>query len=464
MSMMLTNFFNNFSFAVKEKIEPVINVFHNDFNFIELEKTIISIFNSEIAVLLKSTLGKLFSDLDFHRKLKILGGKKSMRFKGYKNINIRLMNGQVITINSPYFVRSDSKRGRKKRGPNGRGCHLGLQLLGFMDKYSLNFVDVIAQMSILCPSAEIASECLSLRNISVGAKTIIKFTKKLGLSGIEKRGKISFSDEENYDGKTLVIGIDGGRIRERKKKRGKRKIGLKQQGYHSDWKEPKLVAMYLLDDVGKVVKNSKPVYDATMGNHIECFDMLEKYLVEMSIYKLNRIVFCGDGAPWIWNGISKLCKKLDIQIPVHEVIDYTHAKQNLSDLLNFLPDKLKGRKKVVKACNELLFSGKIEKIKEVLSSLLKRTKKRAMLKKWENYFLKNKSRMQYDNFKKKGIPTGSGFVESAIRRVINLRLKSAGTFWKKETAESFLFLRSQLLSGRWKIFMKNLCNGFRVID
>ena len=45
--------------------------------------------------------------------------------------------------------------------------------------------------------------------------------------------------------------------------------------------------------------------------------------------------------------------------------------------------------------------------------------------------------------------TGIGCVESAIRRVINLRLKSSGIFWKRETAEAMLFLTSTLLFGRW---------------
>ncbi len=44
---------------------------------------------------------------------------------------------------------------------------------------------------------------------------------------------------------------------------------------------------------------------------------------------------------------------------------------------------------------------------------------------------------------------GSGAVESAIRRVINLRMKAPGTFWKEDTAEIFLYLRSQMISGRW---------------
>jgi hypothetical protein len=51
---------------------------------------------------------------------------------------------------------------------------------------------------------------------------------------------------------------------------------------------------------------------------------------------------------------------------------------------------------------------------------------------------------------------GSGSLESAIRRVINLRLKAAGTFWTKEMGECFLFLRSQLLSERWEVILDNL--------
>jgi len=64
--------------------------------------------------------------------------------------------------------------------------------------------------------------------------------------------------------------------------------------------------------------------------------------------------------------------------------------------------------------------------------------------------------MQYQTFERQGIPCGSGSVESAIRRVINLRLKAPGTFWTIEMAEVFLFLRSQLISGRWSIMMRNL--------
>ena len=59
-------------------------------------------------------------------------------------------------------------------------------------------------------------------------------------------------------------------------------------------------------------------------------------------------------------------------------------------------------------------------------------------------------------FQRQGLPCGSGSVESAIRRVINLRLKAPGTFWTPAMAECFLFLRAQLVSGRWEVMLANI--------
>ena len=42
------------------------------------------------------------------------------------------------------------------------------------------------------------------------------------------------------------------------------------------------------------------------------------------------------------------------------------------------------------------------------------------------------------------VALGSGAVESAIRRVINLRLKGNGMFWTEENAESMLGFRQKI--------------------
>jgi len=192
------------------------------------------------------------------------------------------------------------------------------------------------------------------------------------------------------------------------------------------------------------------------GNHKALFALLTKYLQALDLSEADKIVFCGDGAPWIWRGVKKMCQELGLtQKSVYQVLDYTHAKQNLREIIELVPEKLRKGAKLERKWTTLLWTGDIQGLRQEICRLLKGTKKKQALKKWRNYFEGNAKRMQYETFKAKHIPCGSGHVESAIRRVINLRLKAPGTFWTPEMAEYFLFLRSQLVSGRWKIFFRN---------
>jgi hypothetical protein len=70
-----------------------------------------------------------------------------------------------------------------------------------------------------------------------------------------------------------------------------------------------------------------------------------------------------------------------------------------------------------------------------------------------NYFRTHSSRMDYAAYRKSCIPCGSGAVESAVRRIVNLRLKGNGIFWCPANAEAVLHLRAQLLSGTWREFV-----------
>lgn len=63
--------------------------------------------------------------------------------------------------------------------------------------------------------------------------------------------------------------------------------------------------------------------------------------------------------------------------------------------------------------------------------------------------------MKYDLNNELGLPIGSGGIESAVRRVVNLRLKGPSIYWKRENAEAMLFLRSYYKAGRWNI-LKNM--------
>ena len=75
-----------------------------------------------------------------------------------------------------------------------------------------------------------------------------------------------------------------------------------------------------------------------------------------------------------------------------------------------------------------------------------------------NYLEKHNDKTQYADYQKNKLMCGSGIIESAIRRIINLRFKNASTFWNEKTVEKMYFLRGALLSKRWNILMGNLTN------
>lgn len=66
--------------------------------------------------------------------------------------------------------------------------------------------------------------------------------------------------------------------------------------------------------------------------------------------------------------------------------------------------------------------------------------------------------MAYAQLMALNLPIGSGAVESAIRRVVNLRLKGPGIFWCKANAEAILRLRAYYKAGRWNI-LKQMANS-----
>ncbi len=139
-------------------------------------------------------------------------------------------------------------------------------------------------------------------------------------------------------------------------------------------------------------------------------------------------------------------------------LDYTHAQQNLQKLIDLVPAKVKAAQPgLAEAWKAQLWQGRIEQLRQAIEqTITSKSRRHRALNKWQRYFARHQSRMQYQAFQQANLPCGSGCVESAIRRVINLRLKAPGSFWTRPMAYCFLFLRAQLLSGRWEIMLNNL--------
>ena len=452
---MLDTILDNFATHVKEKIAKLTNELKKTYDFQTVEDAVSELVDDVATDILHACLTEVLEDQEVLSVLKEVGPHQGMKFHGFRTISVYVYTGQRVKIRSPWFVSTQKKRGRKKAGPNGRGSHVGLELLGFLGRGSGKFVSWVVKMAVLVPSYEIAREVLLDRGIRLAVNTIRRFCRELGRLGIARRGEVSLDGSENLAGATLVIEVDGGRLRLRRKKRGRKKRQQQRQGYKTNWKEPKLFTMYLTDAQGQIMKEFAPLHDATTGDDDDVFDLMALYLNQLDLSALERVVVCGDGARWIWLRVEALLKNRGVAPEnLYQVVDYTHAKQNLHEIVELVPAKK--QKRIMKTWKSFLFKGDISGLGNSIRSVLRGKHLEEGLKKWEDYFVRNAHRMQYQDFQQQHLPCGSGHVESAIRRVINLRLKAPGTFWTREMAEYFLFLRSQLLSGRWKTFMNNV--------
>lgn len=404
----------------------------------------------------ESLLSELFQDVDFLHQLRELGARKGMRFVSNQLVTLILPSGNRIEIKSPFFVKASPKKGRQKRGPQGRGHPLGLELFGFVHKVAPNLAFEAVQMALLCPSFDVASVVLKQRGIALSKNKLRKLSAPLGRLENTHRVEMTLEEGETLKGKRVLIVVDGGRLRWRKNKRGPIPQGKKRRGFHTDWIEPKLFAIYVLDEQGHPLKKISPHVDGSTGDWQEMNRLLKAYLQRLEIEGAQEVILAGDGVPWIWERIPPLLETLGIPPEkLTEILDWTHAKQNLLALFEGLSQKaLKALGGLsLKHIKDLLFQGKMNELFEQV----KRLPNQKAAKKFQTYFLDNQQRMRYAEFRDRHLPIGSGFIESAIRRVINLRLKSTGSFWLLENAEALMFLRATSLYGRWETFQKHWC-------
>jgi hypothetical protein len=121
----------------------------------------------------------------------------------------------------------------------------------------------------------------------------------------------------------------------------------------------------------------------------------------------------------------------------------------------------KGKTKWFKELKGYVRKGELQRFQQEVTREAKKHQQEELTRKL-TYFEKRSDKMQYNVYEANHQPIGSRAVESAIRRVINLRLKSPSSFWKPEHLEKILILRCALKAGRWKIVMSNFVQSIRL--
>lgn len=311
-------------------------------------------------------------------------------------------------------------------------------------------VSEITQLATALASLKEAVTLLAQRGRRIDIKTLRTLTYHFSKQARNLQVNDLIADKHMCVGKRCAISLDGGRVRTRKNKCGP-KTSKKRHRYKADWKEPKLLHIWLVDDTGKICRDFAPWIDGTMKGADAVFMLLSYYLRALNITAAYQVLFIADGAPWIWNRVKTLIVNLNLDPEkVFQIVDFYHAVEHLSTVANLRKSwPNKERKKWIGRLKGYLWKGKIDSVIEEVRKLL-RGRNSKTINRERNYFAKNIKRMKYNIARENNLPIGSGPMESAIRRVINLRMKGNGIFWKEENAEAMIMLRSFYKAGRWE--------------
>ena len=314
--------------------------------------------------------------------------------------------------------------------------------------------DKVAFSSVLCPSYDIAKQTLNKFDVEQKVSSVRKLTNTLASRCRDQEVVLSTQASDTLAGKRVVIGLDGGRTRTRCYNDQVNKAG--NPTFDTPWREPKLFTISLLDEKGNLEKEYPPIYGCRF-DEAKVIDLLGQYLRHLNIDQAALVQIVADGAPWIWNRTQPLLIELGVdQHRIVETLDYCHATGYIHKLVEHLPKRVgkPARRQYIKQFKDWLWQGKSNQIVNECRKLYRRQS--GEVKRWINYLDKHCSKTQYADYEKRNLMCGSGIIESGIRRIINLRFKNTGTFWKTEIVECLYFLRATLLSKRWDLLINNL--------
>lgn len=378
--------------------------------------------------------------------------KGKYKNEGFITVSLDTMSGVTIEVQARYYRRSCDKRNGKRY----KGIYAGLNLLGIHERCTPLLASTVSMWSSLLSSFAEVQQVLSEQGISFSIKVLrricYRYAERARL--MQQAGEFALSEGESVAGRRVVVSCDGGRIRIRENKRG-RKTKKGRTRYKGAWREPKLLIIYVVDKKGKISRRFAPIIDGNMNGPDSAFQLIYEYLQAIGIEKADKVLFVADGAHWIWNRVPLLIENLGLGTnQVHELIDFYHAVEHLGKIASLRKAwTAKQRKTWVQKQRKLLLKGQASLVVAAVQTVCKGHHGKAITTE-RNYFIQNLHRMSYPTLKALKLPLGSGAIESAIRRVINLRLKGSCIFWHRENAAKMLMLRSFYKSGRWNILKK----------
>jgi hypothetical protein len=377
---------------------------------------------------------------------------------------VRLLSGLVLLVTTLYCPPKSVGRKRGQPREHPAGLFPELAALGIPNGSSPALQATVARIVALSPSIDVARKELRRQGVTLDKKTVRRLAEQLGTQFLvwRQRELLAWREQavvtpagDELAGCRVAVQIDGGRVRvrENKKRPATRQKGQRRK-FKTPWREPKALIIFVFDQQGKMIRRDRrPLIDGTLLGPDHLAELVAWHLHRLGAAQAEVVVFVSDGARWIWDRLDEIIRRAGLKPSrTARVLDWCHAMQHLSRALESLKLKASTRRaKFTELRNWLKQSRHREVVAELERLAVGRPEKHKV---WtEIRYLHQHGQaghLQYRTFRRRGLPCGSGAIESTIRRVINLRLKSNGMYWLGENAEAVFALRASLLSDRWE--------------
>ena len=381
---------------------------------------------------------------------------------GWREVTVRLQHGGTLRLWTPYL-----RPARPGRGI--RGCYPVLLQLGIEQSVTPAARSAIARQVVVSASYAEAHEQLAQQGLTIPRSMLVSVAVQTGAVAIHRQEaaldaarKAPLPRRGALAGQRVLVCVDGGKVRTRRRLPGVKRGRHGRHPFEAPWREPRMITLILLTKAGRIDRDHRPIYLVSLKGADGVFSDLLGLLRLLGAAHAQQVTFISDGAQWVWERINRLCQ--DAEIPEHIIeksIDFWHALQQLHGALLACKNLSESDRSWHFKCLRRQLLEEDGGVDAVIAALkpLARGRRAPNIKPVIKYFQRHRQHMQYQRLRWVNRPIGSGVVESAIRRVINLRFKAASTVWKEETLKSLLPLRAIAKSGRWDDFFKAHING-----
>ena len=182
-------------------------------------------------------------------------------------------------------------------------------------------------------------------------------------------------------------------------------------------------------------------YVAELGRHRDAFGWQLYAEAQRRGATTREVVVVGDGAAWLWT-------LAELHFPqATQILDWFHATEYVWSAASAIWGE--GTAERTAWAERQLCALWAGQVGDVLVELQRQTAGGEAVCGAHTYLTNQQARRNYPAYRARGLPLGSGTVESGCKQVVSHRLKGAGMIWRADGARQVAKVRAWLKSGRW---------------